>query len=114
LDGTGDPLAAERELLRTLLREAITNATLELLIADVQEVGPRCTAWAQRSLCHCLSVAAGPPPLPDAQDTIIARMRLNGPAPALGDADGELAICEADTPLESWGLALQEVLQRWV
>jgi hypothetical protein len=52
--------------------------------------------------------------VPDAADTAVTRLRLDGPAPALGDEAGDPVVRAADTPLESWGLALQELLQRWV
>ncbi len=109
-----DPLVAERALLRTLLPEGCANGTVELLTAAANEVGPRCEEWARRSLCHCLSVAAGPPPVPDAAATVVARLRVDGPAPAVGDAAAEPRVPEAETPLESWAFALREVLQRWV
>jgi vWA domain found in the FtsH ternary systems/N-terminal helical region fused to the FtsH ternary system vWA domain len=113
-DTKNDPLAAERALLRTLLPEGVASGTVELLCEAAGRVGPLCAEWARRSLCHCVSIAAGPPPVPDAGDTVVARLRLDGPEPALGDAAAEPLVREADTPLESWGLTLQELLQRWV
>jgi hypothetical protein len=110
----GDLLAAERELLRTLLTEGVASGTVELLDEAAGRIGGLCADWALRSLCHCLSVAAGPPPVPDAADTVVTRLRLDGPAPALADEAGDPVVGAADTPLESWGLALQELLQRWV
>jgi hypothetical protein len=111
--GKEDALAAERQVLRTLLPEGVTNGTVELLCEDAARVGPRCAEWARRSLCHCLSIAEGLPPVPDA-DVVTMRLRVNGPAPALGDAGSEPVVREAETPLESWGLALQGLLQQWV
>jgi hypothetical protein len=113
-EGKSDPLAAERELLRTLLPDGIANGTVELLNEAAGRVGPRCDEWARRSLCHCLSVAAGPPPVPEAGLTVVTRLRVNGAAPALGDADTEPAVREADSALESWGLALHAIIRRWV
>ncbi len=109
-----DPLEAERKLLRTLLPEGVANGTVELLCDTAQHVGPRCEEWARRSLCHCLIVAVALPPTPDAADTIVTRLRIDGPVPAVGDAHTEPVVCEAETPLEGWALTLQAILERWV
>jgi hypothetical protein len=109
-----DSLAAERELLRTLLPEGIASGKVELLCETASRVVSRCEEWARRSQCDCLSIAEGMPAAPDADGMVTMRLRINGPAPALGDAVSEPVIREAETPLESWGLALQTLLEQWV
>jgi vWA domain found in the FtsH ternary systems/N-terminal helical region fused to the FtsH ternary system vWA domain len=109
-----DPLAAERALLHSLLPEAIANGTVGLLSESAERVATRCADWARRSLCHCLSVAEGPPPIPDAADTVVARLRISGPAPALGSGKVEPEVRGADTPMESWALMLHDLWRHWV
>src|SRR5262249_37292792 len=49
------PLAAERNLLKTLLREEIVNGTAELTrLPTAEAVARECALGARRSLCHCL------------------------------------------------------------
>jgi hypothetical protein len=108
-----DPLAPERELLRTLLPEAIANGTVELLLDPEQALGPRCTEWARHSLCHGLSIATGRPVMLEAVDTVITLLRIDGPRPALGNEKGEPTL-EGEPPLESWGLVLKMILQLWM
>jgi hypothetical protein len=111
--GENDPLGAERALLQTLLSEQVANGTVQLLCEAASQLGPRCVDAARRSVCHCLSIAEGLPPAPEAGVATL-RLRVNGPAPMLGDATSELRIRKADTPLESWGLALHDLLREWV
>jgi hypothetical protein len=111
--GTDEPLAAERALLETLLREPLANGTARLVRVAAKDLPARCTALARKSLCHCLVIGTDPPALrADEADT--ARLRVDGSRPALGDADEAPAVPEADDAAESWGKALELVLQRWV
>jgi hypothetical protein len=111
--GESDPLAAERALLQTLFSEEVANGTVQLLCGAASQLGQRCVDAARRSLCHCLSIAEGLPPAPEGGGATL-RLRVNGPAPMLGDTKSELRVREADTPLESWGLALRDLLRQWV
>jgi hypothetical protein len=109
-----EALGEERRLLQTLLREQIENGTVTLAdAATLAEVEAACTLRARRSLCHCLAVSAGEVTLHPV-DTVVTRLRVNAPCPALADGDRETACPEADTLLESWQAALEQVLQRWI
>jgi hypothetical protein len=108
-----DPLTPERELLRTLLPEGIANGTVELLHDAEKAVGPRCTGWARHSLCHGLSIAAAKPPVPDADDTAITPLRIDGAKPVLGEGKNDPAP-ERETPLDRWSQVLKEILQHWI
>ena len=50
----------------------------------------------------------------EASDTVVHRLQINGPRPALADSDSEPTIPEDDDALESWSAVLQEILQRWI
>jgi hypothetical protein len=108
------PLAAEMALLRTLLREAIDAGTVVLLERTTREQAERdCALRARRSLCHCLPVAAADVAF-TAADTVVTRMRLDGPYPALGTGGEEPAYPEADDAVDGWEAALKYLLQQWV
>jgi hypothetical protein len=114
-EGDAEPLKAERELLGKLLEEAITLGTAKI---DEKRVSPRdvaalCTNWARRSLCHCLVIGTQPQALA-AADTVVTRLQVDGPRPALADGDEAPEVVEGDDPLECWGRALEQLLQRWV
>ncbi len=94
------PLAAEEALLKTILRDQIA-------------VPLRCKEWGRRSLCQCLVVAEGPEDL-DAEDTVVMRLRVAGPRPALAGPFDKLAEVEGDDPADSWAAALRHVLEQWV
>jgi hypothetical protein len=111
--GKDEPLAAERALLETLLREPLANGTARLVRLAAKDLPAHCTALARKSLCHCLVIGTNPPPL-RADDVAVARLRIDGPRPALGDGGEEPAVPEADDAAESWGRALERVLGRWV
>ncbi len=112
-EGDPEPLKAERELLAKLLEEPITLGTASLERVPAGRVAPLCTHWARRSLCHCLVVGTQPQGV-DATDTVVTRLQVDGPRPALADGEEAPEVVEGDDPLESWGRALQELLQRWV
>jgi hypothetical protein len=110
----GEALEEERKLLETLFREPIETGTVEVRsAASLGEVVRECGLRARRSLCHCLAVSAGGLRFqPD--DTVVTRLEVNGPCPALAAADEPAACPEAETPLESWDAALRQLLQRWI
>jgi vWA domain found in the FtsH ternary systems/N-terminal helical region fused to the FtsH ternary system vWA domain len=104
------PLEDEYRLLAILLREQIANKTVRLARSvTVPDVVKECTLAARRSLCQCLTVSAADVALqPD--DTVVTRLRVAGAAPALGDADRP----PTQTPEETWQLALELLLRRWI
>jgi hypothetical protein len=107
------PLAAEMELLRTLLPEPIINGVLSLHRVGQGEAATLCSQWARRSMVHCLVVSAQPPALKPT-DTVVNRLEVAGARPSLGDGDQPPALVEGDDPVESWAQALQQILGRWV
>jgi hypothetical protein len=111
--GDTEPLAAERALLQTLLREQIATSTVHVRRLPAAQLAGQCSAWSRRSLCHCLNVAVKVPPL-EAEETVVTQFQVNGPRPALGDPLNELAVIDSEDPVESWGQALEQVLRRWV
>jgi hypothetical protein len=106
------PLAPEMELLKNLFREPISLGTVSLQRVKKKDIAGLCKESARRSLCHCLNVAAKPVPV-NAEETAETFFRIDGPRPALADAGEQPAVVEADDPMESWALALKQVLQRW-
>jgi hypothetical protein len=113
IEGENDPLKPERELLASLFLDEIANGSVRLLREPEDRVEGLCTGWARRSLCHALLIDTRPRQL-HASETTITRLQIDGPRPALGDADSEPAVPESDDPLESWTAVLQEILQRWI
>jgi hypothetical protein len=113
-EGDAPPLAEEYRLLETLLREQIANGTAALgRVADAEAAARLCALRARRSLCHWLAVStAGEKVRADA--TGVARLRVDGPLPALGEGDGPLRPPEADEPVAGWAAALQSLLEGWV
>jgi hypothetical protein len=113
VEGENDPLAAERELLASLLMDPIANGTVQLARAAASEIGKLCAVWAQRSLCHGLLIDTQ---RREAQgsDTFFHSLQIDGPRPALTDAAGERIVFDRDDPLESWSAILQEILQSWI
>jgi hypothetical protein len=113
-DDDAQPLAAERQLLQTILAEQITNSTVEIQeVESLEKAAKLCTQWSRRSMCHCLNVAVRPPEL-DPEDTVVTHLQIDGARPALGDPGSEPAVVLTDEALESWNLALEQVLQRWI
>lgn len=113
VEGGNDPLQAERDLLASLLREEIANGAVHLVMEPENKIAELCASWARRSMCHALLIDVQTRAL-NASDTTIHRLRIDGPRPALGDADSEPIASENEEPLESWGNALQAILQCWV
>jgi hypothetical protein len=108
------PLAAEMALLRTLLQELIATGTVVLVEkATTEEAVRDCALRARRSLCHCLTVATRDVPFASA-DTVITRLWVDGPSPALATCDQEPTAPEGDDALDRWETTLKNLLQRWV
>jgi hypothetical protein len=111
-EGEDEPLAQERKLLETLLREPIALGNASIQRVAFQNVPRLCEAWARKSMVRCLSIGANPPPL-KVEETVATRLAVAA-RPALGDAEDEPEPVEGEDALESWGHALQQVLQRWL
>jgi hypothetical protein len=109
----GEPLAAERALLESLLMNEIANGSVHLAKVAPHELAGECAKWSRRSLCHALLVDVRAREL-EAEDAVVHAVRIDGPRPALIGADGEPAPVEGDDSLESWGAVLKEILQRWI
>jgi hypothetical protein len=111
--GDAEPLAHERDLLETVLSTPIANGHAHIGRVSLDQVARLCADWARRSMCHCLVLGPRPAPL-EAEGTVVARLAVGGPRPALGDGASEPEVIEGEDPMESWGRALERVLQRWV
>lgn len=112
-DGDKDPLADERALLTKLFPEGIALDVVHLERQSPGKLAKRCEEWARRSLVHALLVGARPPRLA-AKETTITRLAVHGPRPAVAEGDGPLVVAEGDEAVDSWGLALQQILARWM
>jgi hypothetical protein len=112
-EGEDQPLAHEHGLLQTLLREPLAtgNALLERVAA--KKIPALCEGWSRRSMVHCL-VLGVKPALLDPNDTVVTRLAVDGARPALGDGTADLRPVEGDDAQDSWGHALQQILQRWI
>lgn len=113
VEGENDPLRAERDLLESLLSEDISNASVRLETEPENKIVDLCASWSRRSLCHALLIDVRPRKL-NASDTAIHSLQIDGPQPALGDAENDPIVPESDEPLESWSNVLQEILQQWI
>jgi hypothetical protein len=109
-----EPLARERELLQMLFREQIETGTV-VLRSDVPAgaLAAECAERARRTLCHCLTLSTRDRPF-EARDTVVTRLSLDGPCPALGAGDEEPVYPEGEEPFDVWAGALLELLQRWI
>jgi hypothetical protein len=111
---SGPPsLAAEWELVRTLLPEPIANGLVFLQRLAPAEAGRRCAEWARRSMVHCL-VAGADPTVLDVPGAVVNRLQVAGARPGMGDGDAAVAVVGGEDPLDSWGAALEQLLARWV
>lgn len=113
VEGDKDPLKPERELLASLLMEEIAKGSVFLHTEPESSIASLCTDWGRRSLCHALLIDVRPRQF-EASDGIVHRLQIDGPRPALADADSEPIIPEGDDALESWSAVVQEILQRWI
>jgi hypothetical protein len=109
-----EPLRRERELLEMLFREPIEKGTV-VIRPDVPAgaLAKECAARARRSLCHCLTLSARDRPF-EVQDTVVTRLSLDGPCPALGAGDKEPTYAQGEEPFDVWAGVLLELLQRWI
>jgi hypothetical protein len=113
-EGSQPPiLAAEWELLRTLLPEPITKGILHLEKVRPDRVAPVCSQWARRSMVHCLVVGVQPHAL-RVPEAVITRLEVAGPLPALGDAAESTSVVEGDDAADSWAQALAKILAHWI
>ncbi len=112
--GEPEPLQEERKLLETLLREQIANGTVAILhVPNRDEVARHCALKARRSLCQCVPISTTGEKF-RADATVVTRLRVDGPCPALGEGDGPLLVPDADDPVDSWGEAVRSLLEGWV
>ena len=102
-------MAAERDLLRILLREPIGNGVARLESVPADRVAAHCAEQARRSQCSGLAVAVRPPPL-EARDVEFHALKIDGPRPEIVGAGAE----EAGDAFDAWPTALGLLLQNWV
>jgi hypothetical protein len=107
------PLAAEWELLRTLLPEPIAGGVLELKRVAPADVGRRCAELARRSSVHALLAGVDPAPL-RVRDALTTRLQVAGARAALADGDGPPVVVEGEEPADTWGTALEQILALWI
>jgi hypothetical protein len=112
LDGD-ETLSRERELLEMLFREPIETGNVVVKSIPAESLARECANRARRSLCHCLTVSTADRPF-EGQDTVVTRLVLDGPCPALGAADEEPVHPEGEEPFDVWAGVVLELLQRWV
>ncbi len=75
------PLAAERDLLRKLLREQLANNTATIqAAASPKAVAEMCREWSRRSLCHCLLLSTAALKPFEAEDVAVALCALTARA----------------------------------
>jgi hypothetical protein len=108
-----EALGRERELLEMLFREAIETGSVVLRPLPAAELARECAGRARRSLCHYLTVSTADRPF-EAPDTVVTRLVLEGPCPALGAGDEEPIYPAGEEPFDVWAGVLLELLQRWV
>jgi hypothetical protein len=113
--GKPDVLAQEQELLEMVLREQIANGTVRLVrLPGAGELEELCRRRARRSLCHCLTVSAEENVTVRPDDTIVSRLQIDGPRPAIQCAADTPEPSAAEEPIESWATALERLLHVWV
>lgn len=111
--GDEEPLAPERLLLESLLREALSNGSARVTRLSAAQAEVRCREWARRSLVHCLVLSAAVRPF-QAEDTVVTHLQIDGSRPALDEPITDPVKIEAEDAFESWVLALERIAQRWV
>lgn len=112
-EGEHEPLANERALLEKLFHAEIALDVVHLERQPPARLGKRCEDWARKSLVHCMMIGVQPALL-EAKDTIVNRLAINSPRPALGDGAGEMIPLEGEDASDSWANALQQILMRWI
>jgi hypothetical protein len=109
-----EPLTHERELVEMLFREQIETGTVVIKTDLAAEaLAKECAGRARRSLCHCLTMSTRDRPL-EVPDTVVTRLSLDGPCPALAAGDEEPVYPEGEEPFDVWAGVLLELLQRWI
>jgi hypothetical protein len=109
-----EPLAEERKLLERIFREMIPLGTLAIdHVATMGDAADLCGNWSRRSLCHCLRASITGEGL-DPEDTFVTRLRVDGPRPSLAHENDDLVPLDSEDAIDSWGQALQEILESWV
>ncbi|MBI1830492.1 MAG: hypothetical protein HYR84_03465 [Planctomycetes bacterium] len=111
-DGRKD-LAAERELLEMLLADQIANGTTAIHAVPSAMLPAHCAQRARRSLCNCLLVSANDRTL-EAGGTVVTRLVIDKPIPAVGVGDEPLVRAEADTAWLGWAKVLETLLTAWI
>lgn len=106
-------LANEKAILEKLFFEEIALDALHLESQAPGKLARRCEEWARESLVHCLMIGVHPPLL-EAKETVVTRLAINTPRPALGDGTAELNPVEGEDASDSWANALQQILMRWI
>ncbi len=127
--GSSDGQKAELADLEARLREAAGQGTVRFHVAP-QRPSPGagrddcggaadalhdlCSRRARRSLCHCLTLSTREQAV-TADDTVVTQLQvLDGPCPALAYSGEVPAVPEGDDALDTWGKALQQLLERWI
>jgi hypothetical protein len=112
-EGEDEPLAHERDLIRSLLFEEVALETVQVERLPAKNLGRRCEEWARKSMVHCLMLGVKPDPL-EADETVVTRLAINAARPSLGDGDEPMHPLEGDDDSDAWAKALQQVLMRWI
>jgi len=112
-DGEERPLGPELALLKTLLREPITNRAVSLEHLATAQVAEHCANLARHSQCCCLVIAVDPPEW-EARAVEVASLRIDGPRPVLAGADAEQFVVGADDAFDAWAVVLERLLRNWV
>jgi hypothetical protein len=108
-----EPLAAEQALLQSLLREEIVNGSVGVSGLPPKELAAKCARWSRGSLCHCLTVGTKPFWF-EADETVLTQLQVDGPFPWLGVPGEAMAKIESEDAFDSWSLAAERILRRWV
>ncbi len=105
----------EIEQLQHALRDRLPkgSAVRFATVSSLDAVEELCAQRARRSLCHCLAMSAQPLAI-EPEDTVVTRLLLDGPSPALGAGREAPSLPEGAEPMEHWCGALQQILQRWI
>jgi hypothetical protein len=80
-------------------------------LAGIGELEALCTAYARRSLCHCLTVSAEARPEVSPQDTTVAQVHINSARPELVLPGEGATVADVEEPLESWSATLARLLE---
>jgi hypothetical protein len=102
-DGDAPALADERRLLEVLLREPLELGTTRLTRAEnASPVEVRCSEYARRSFCHCLTVSTEDRPI-QPEEAGVTRL-IVGKEPEVRGIEG----------VSDWQGCLAELLKSWI